>query len=422
MSPVFPFALEPFRSISESNTAPPSPALSIAELTPGDFPSPVSQINTAYVWDLCIIPSVPARCSIFAAQWRDETSHPFKTPAARINDESISPRTLSNGQKAICSSPVPPPLPPRPIPRRPKRSPLLTSKFSWGSTPTISPSINSPFSFRFTGPIYTFESVAEEVRSQAGSVSLTPSHSDRISIGSEENSLEFENRPWWENIAPVSAPPSPTLSVHSFSGFSATFASPTTSAFDSPCLSPTFTPFTFLESRDVRNIFWTSANPESAAEYASIFGISVDQDPFAWIRYPIAGPHDLCTYSDDEEDSDDESAHYDWDARAARNPTAGDIFDPFVEVDDVLALYCDDEDDPDGFSFEEYSDDGSDLSFDADEYSGVTENAGVADTAEVQRARFIESFAGEWKASVVKEVCVEDVRVGSIDAILSGIF
>ncbi|KAI4733377.1 hypothetical protein E4T50_16070 [Aureobasidium sp. EXF-12298] len=408
LSPVSPFAPEPFSPISESSTAPPSPTLSIAELTPGHFPSPASPLTTEYIWDLCIIPSVPDNPSIFASQWRGETSSPFSAPATKINDEAISPSTLPNGKKAICSSPAPPPLPPRPIPRRPKRSPLLTSKFSWGSTPTTSPSLRSPLSFRFTGNIYTFESVAEEVRSQAGSLSLASSHTPK----SDDQPLKFDNKPWWENIPPVSTPPSPTLSVHSFSGFSEAFGSPTTSEFS---FSPSSLHSTSqcLNSRDTRNIYWTSINPQTAAEYLSIFGTSVFEDPFAWIRYPIPGPHDLGYFSED--DDDDESAGYDWDAH---NPTAGDVFDRFSEVDDVLALYCDDSDSAD----EGYSDDTSYLSVDADEYSGVTENAGIADTAETLRARFVESYLVGPVVNDVKEVCVEDVSVGSIDLILSSIF
>ena len=136
----------------------------------------------------------------------------------------------------------------------------------------------------------------------------------------------------------------------------------------------------------------------------------------------MPGPHALCDYDDDEEDDDDdESAHYDWDARGVRNPTAGDVFDPFAEVDELLALYCDDEDDS-LISFDSLSDDASYLSFDADEYSGITADAGIADTAEMQRARYVESFLVGSVVSAVKEVCVEDVSVGSLDAILSGIF
>ena len=252
------------------------------------------------------------------------------------------------------------------------------------------------------------------MNSQAASVSLASS------IGSGKALLKFENKPWRENIAPVSAPPSPTLSLHSFSGFSEAFASPTTSAFDSPCSSsPTYPPFTFLGSRDVRNIYWTCATPSTAAEYFSIFGTLPSEDAYAWIRYPVPGPHALCDYDDDDDD-DEESAHYDWDARG-RNPTATDIFDPFSEVDELLALYYDDSDDTSLISFDSLSDDTSYLSFDADEYSGITANAGIADTAEMQRARYVESFFVGSVVSAVKEVCVEDVSVGSLDAILSGI-
>jgi hypothetical protein len=410
-SPVSPLAFEPFSPTSESSTVPPSPALSIAELTPGDFPPLATSLDTAYVWDLCIIPSVPAKSSIFAPQWRDDTFSPFNLPATKIDDEAVSPATLFDGKKAIYSTPALPPLPPRPIPRRPKRSPLLTSKFSWGSTPTNSPSLKSPLSFRFTGQIHTFESVAEQVKSRAGSLSLASPHHSPVSsptLESDEQPSKFENRPWWENIAPVSAPPSPTLSVHSFSGFSDAFASPTISEF-SFLPSPLHSPSTLTPTIDTRNIYWTSITPQTAGEYLSIFGASVFEDPFAWIRYPIPGPHDSCP-SDDEDD--DETAGYDWDAH---NPTAGDIFDPFSEVDEVLALYCDFED---VYSFDSDYDSSFDVSLNVDEYSGIEDDA-VAATAETFRARYVSFFLA---SSAVKEVCVEDPKIRSLDLMLSSIF
>jgi hypothetical protein len=239
------------------------------------------------------------------------------------------------------------------------------------------------------------------VRSRAGSLSLASSH------GSTVSSLKFDNKPWWENIAPVSAPPSPTLSVHSFSGFSETFGSPTTSefSFSGSSISPSLT----AGLVDTRNICWTSVNYQTAGEYLSIFGISVFEDPFAWIRYPIPGPHDLGYISGDDDD-DDESAGYDWDNH---NPTAGDIFDPFSEVDDVLALYCDSD---------SYSDDDSSFSFDVDEYSGVSDDVDIATTAEGLRARYVSSYLVESVVSTVKEVCVEDERIASLDLIISSIF
>jgi hypothetical protein len=241
------------------------------------------------------------------------------------------------------------------------------------------------------------------VKSRAGSLSLVSSH-DGIVF-----SLKFENKPWWENIAPVSAPPSPTVSFHSFSGFSETFASPTASEFSFSCPSPSIA----AGSIDVRHVCWTSVNPQTAGEYLSIFGTSVFEDPFAWIRYPIPGPHDLGYFSDD--DHDDESAGYDWDNH---NPTAGDIFDPFSEVDDVLALYCDSED----VSFDSFSDDTSSLSFDADEYSGVSDDVDIATTAESLRARYVSSYLVESAVAGVKEVCIEDEKIGSLDLIISSIF
>jgi hypothetical protein len=276
--------------------------------------------------------------------------------------------------------------------------------------------LKSPLSFRFTGQIYTFESVAEEVRGRAGSLSLASSNYSPVSSLSPESGeqpLKFENRPWWENIAPVSAPSSPTLSVHSFRGFSDAFGSPTTSEF-SFLPSPLHSSSTFTNTVNTRNTFWTSINPQTAAQYLSIFGTSVFEDPFAWIRYPIPGPHDLCP-SDDEDD--DETAGSDWDSH---NPTAGNVFDPFSEVDDLLALYCDSED---VYSFDSDYDSSFeasfDVSFDVDDYSGVEDDAGVATTAETSRARYVSSFL---VISAVKEVCVEDPKIGSLDLILSSIF
>jgi hypothetical protein len=243
------------------------------------------------------------------------------------------------------------------------------------------------------------------VRSRAGSLSLASSHESIVS------SLKFENKPWWENIAPASASPSPTLSVHFFSGFSETFGSPSTSEFSFSCPSP----FIAAGSVDTRNVCWTSVNPQTAGEYLSIFGVSVFEDPFAWIRYPIPGPHDLGYFSDDDDDDDDEFAGYDWNNH---NPTAGDVFDPFSEFDDVLALYCDSED----VSFDYSSNDISSLSFDIDEYSGVIDDAGDAVTVEISRARYVSFFLVESIVSTVKEICVEDERIASLDLIISSIF
>lgn len=185
----------------------------------------------------------------------------------------------------------------------------------------------SPDSFRFTGPIYTFETVAEEVKSRAGSLSFASSDSVSIhTLDAEEMPLKFENKPWWENIPEVSPLPSPTLSVHSFSDFSGIHASLTVPEFAFPAPSPPYSPSvcSFTDEVDIRNVYWTAVTPQTAAEYLAVFGISVFEDEFAWIRYPVSGPHDLCYYSDDEDDND--TAGYGWDNR---NPTALDTSDPF---------------------------------------------------------------------------------------------
>ncbi|KAK6005893.1 hypothetical protein QM012_007535 [Aureobasidium pullulans] len=398
LSPISPLALEPFSPTDESSAAPASPTLSIAELTPRDFPSPATPLNTAFLWDLCIIPTIPADFSVFAPNWRDDTSHPFDVSAQKIDDEAISPTTLPNGKKAIRSSPALPPLLPRPISRRPKRSPLLTSKFSWGSTPTTSPSVASPNSLRFNGPIYTFETVTEEVKSKAGSLYFVSSDSVSIhTLSVEVSPLIFENKPWWENIPDISPLPSPVL----ISGFSGVHGSPTPS---SPSVSPT------TGEIDIRNVYWTSVTPQTAAEYLAIFGVSVFEDEFAWIRYPIPGPHDLC-YSDNE--NDDETAGYDWDHY---NPTAFDTSDPFSDVDDVFALYAD------SLSSSSSLSSSASWSFEADDYSGLTDSECIAMTAETARASYISSFLSDLAVAVVKEVCVEDREIGSLDLVISSIF
>jgi len=275
----------------------------------------------------------------------------------------------------------------------------------------------SPDSFRFTGPIYTFETVAEEVKSRAGSLSFASSDSVSIhTLGIEEMPLKFENKPWWENIPEVSPVPSPTLSVHSFSGFSGVHASPTFPEFAFPAPSPPYSPSisSFTDEIDIRNVYWTAVTPQTAAEYLAIFGISVFEDEFAWIRYPIPGPHDLCYSSDDEDD--DDTAGYDWDNN---NPTALDTSDPFGEVDGVFALYADSVSSSYLSSFA--SDDDEEWSFEADEYSGVEDSVGFAVMAGAARAVYVSSFLGNSAVSGVKEGCVEG-QIGSIDMIVASMF
>lgn len=416
LSPISPFALDSFSPTYESSAAPTSSALSIAELTADDFPSPATPLETAFIWGLCVIPSIAANFSAFAPTWCDETSHPFNISATKLDDEAVSPTTLPNGEKATRSAAPPPPLPPRPVPRRHKRSPLLTSKFSWGSTPTTSPSMVSPDSFHFAGPIYTIDTVAEEVKSEAGSLSFASSDSVSVhTLDVEQLPLKFENKPWWENIPDVSPLPSPTLSVHSFSGFSGIHGSPTIPDFAFSALPSLYSPSVSspIDEIDIRNVYWTSVTPQTAAEYLAIFGISVFEDEFAWIRYPVLGPHDLCPPSDDEDD--DETAGYDWDNY---NPTAFNISDPFSEVDDVFALYAD------SISSSYFSPSTSSVSwsFDADEYSGIIDGVGVAVTAEAARASYISSFLGREAVAGVKEVCIEDRAVASLDLVISSIF
>ncbi|KAH0351693.1 hypothetical protein KCU83_g4063, partial [Aureobasidium melanogenum] len=412
LSPVSSFALEPPSPTDESSAALTSPTLSIAELTSSDFPSPII-LNTAFTWDVCVIPTIPANFSVFAPIWHDDAYHPFDSPATKLDDEAVSPTSLPNGEKAVRSSPA---LPSRPITRRPKRSPLLTSKFSWGSTPTTSLSVASPDSFRFTGPIYTFETVAEEVKSRAGSLSFASSDSVSIhTLDAEELPLKFENKPWWENIPEVSPLPSPTLSVHSFSGFSGVHGSPTVPGFTFAALSPAYSAdvSSLTNDIDIRDFYWTAVTPQTAAEYLAIFGISVFEDEFAWIRYPIPGPHDLYPDSEDEDDDDDETAGYDWDNH---NPTAIDSTDPFSEVDDVFALYTD------SISFSYLSSFASCRSWSFEVYPGVTDSGCVAVTAETARASYISSFLSNSAISSIKEVCVEDREIGSLDLVISSMF
>lgn len=61
-------------------------------------------------------------------------------------------------------------------------------------------------------------------------------------------------------------------------------------------------------------------------------------------------------------------------------------------------------------------------SFEADEYSGVEDSVGFAVMAEAARARYVSSFLGNSAISDVKEGCVEDGQIGSIDMIVASIF
>ncbi|KAI5198598.1 hypothetical protein E4T39_06691 [Aureobasidium subglaciale] len=179
LSPVSP--ISPLASLcptSEYSTAPPSPALSITELTAGDFPSPATPITGLYVWDVCVIPSVRADFSVFAPYWRVDASKPFSFPSQVIKEEEISP----------CTSLDAPALPPRPekrtSPKRPERSPGMKRAFSWNT-------VNSAIAK--AGPC-----------SGAAAVVV-----DTIAGAEKKPSMLFTNTPWWTSIPPVSPPDSP---------------------------------------------------------------------------------------------------------------------------------------------------------------------------------------------------------------------
>lgn len=237
-------------------------------------------------------------------------------------------------------------------------------------------------------------------------------------LGTEGMPLKFENKPWWENIPEVSPLPSPTLSVHSFGGFSGVHGSPNGSEFDLVALSHDDTDESDESDEiDISNIYWTEVTPQTATEYTAIFGTSVFEDEFAWIRYPIPGPHDLCPSPSFS--SNDETAGYDWDKH---NPTAFDSTDPFSEVDDVFESYADSVSSSYLSSFASSSSSSAGWSFEVDGYSGVEESVGVAETAEVARARYISSFLSRSAVAGVKEICTEDRQIASLDLIVASVF
>ncbi|KAI5265038.1 hypothetical protein E4T47_08635 [Aureobasidium subglaciale] len=377
LSPVSPISpLAPFSPASEYSTAPPSPVLSISELTPGDFPSPATPITDAYVWDICVIPSVRANISVFTPYWRTDASKPFSFTSQVVKEEEIGPLT----------SPDAPALPPRPKrtpPKRPERSPGMKKAFSWNT--------------------------AKSAIVKAGPYSGA---TDTVAGGEKKTSLIFTNIPWWDNIPPVSPPDSPAVSMVSFSGFSGHHRFPDLgppNSSSSPSFSYRQTPSCFYrKSRYItapakpagsfRNIYWASDTPQNAAEYAAFFGQSVQEDEFAWIRYPVSGPHDLCRFDNDEDsvydedesfwssddDGDDESAHYtNW----HDNPTALDLSDPFAEVDA-------------GYAASVLSDDSSIRS---SPYSGTAQSEGVAMTAEIMRASYPSSYLTRSAIAGIKE-------------------
>ncbi|KAI5247083.1 hypothetical protein E4T42_06059 [Aureobasidium subglaciale] len=385
--------LPPFSPASEYSTAPPSPVLSISELTPGDFPSPATPITDGHVWELCVIPSVRANPSVFTPYWRTDASKPFSFTSQVIKEEEIGPLTSPD-------APVLPPCPKRTPPKRPERSPGMKKAFSWNT--------------------------AKSAIAKAGPCSGA---TDAVAGAEKKPSLIFTNTPWWDNIPPVSPPDSPAVTMVSFSGFSGNHRLPDLGSPPNSSSSPSFsyrqTPSCFYrKSRYItpptkpagsfRNIYWTSDTLKNAAEYAALFGQSVQEDEFAWIRYPVSGPHHLCRFDDedsvydedesfwsDDDDGHDESAHYtNW----HDNPTALDLSDPFAEVDA-------------GYSASVLPDDSSIRS---SSYSGTAQRKGLAMTAEVMRASYISSYLTRSAIAGIKEVCIEDPRMMSLDAVIQG--
>ncbi|THW21273.1 hypothetical protein D6D23_06522 [Aureobasidium pullulans] len=417
LSPITPYnpTSPPWSPSSEYSTDSATSDLSIAELTAGDFPSPSSPYVSEFVWDICVIPSVPCKTSVFAAQWRSDSTCPFTLPAKNGPCErSISPSTLSNGRKAVCSAAaetVAPPLPPRPTavrgpaPKRPLRSPLLAEKMSWA------------------GPRLSFD---------AGAGASISSASDSVSahtIAADQRPLP-SNAPWWSTIP---------AHTYSHSSLSTTSTSVNSSIRKTPSVfyrksQPTTTPSPATQTinqAEARFLYWDSPSTSAAAEYATIFGIPVDQDDFAWIRYPVPGPHALHCYDDedvwqsvyDEDDTLDQSAGYgNW---HDVNPTAIDASDPFADFDGAFgggAVSAQSSLFQSNSACSVTSTIPEDVSIHSSSYSGVTTSIRYATTLEAMRASYISGYLSRSAVSAVKEVCTPAYNMSSIDAVVGGMF
>lgn len=417
LSPITPYnpTSPPWSPSSEYSTDSATSDLSIAELTAGDFPSPSSPYVSEFVWDICVIPSVPCKTSVFAAQWRSDSTCPFTLPAQNGPCErSISPSTLSDGRKAVSSAAaetVAPPLPPRPTavrgpaPKRPLRSPLLAEKMSWA------------------GPRLSFD---------AGAGASISSASDSVSahtLAADQRPLP-SNSPWWSTIP---------AHTYSHSSLSTTSTSVNSSIRKTPSVfyrksQPTTTPSPATQTinqAEARFLYWDSPSTSAAAEYATVFGIPVDQDDFAWIRYPVPGPHALHCYDDeddwqsvyDEDDTLDQSAGYgNW---HDVNPTAIDASDPFADFDGAFggafasaqsSLF------QSNSAYSVTSTISEDVSIRSSSYSGVTTSIRYATTLEAMRASYISGYLSRSAVSAIKEVCTPAYNMGSIDAVVGGMF
>jgi hypothetical protein len=275
----------------------------------------------------------------------------------------------------------------------------------------------------WAGPRLSFDAGAgASISSASDSVSAHTLTADQRPLPS--------NAPWWSTI------PAHTYSHSSLS----TTTTPDSSIRKTPSVfyrksQPTTNPSPAAQTinqAEARFLYWDSPSTSAAAEYATIFGIPVDQDDFAWIRYPIPGPHALHCYDDeddwqsvyDEDDTLDQSAGYgDW---HDINPTAGDSSDPFADFDGAFGAAASASAQSSLFrsnsAYSVTSTISEDVSVHSSSYSGITTSIRYATTLEVMRASYISGYLSRSAVSAVKEVCTPAYNMGSIDAVVGGMF
>jgi len=265
----------------------------------------------------------------------------------------------------------------------------------------------------------------------AGAGASSSSASDSVSahtLAAGQRPLP-SNAPWWS-----------TIPAHTYSHSSLfTTTTPDSSIRKTPSvfyrksqITTTPSPATqTINQAEARFLYWDSPSTSAAAEYATIFGIPVDQDDFAWIRYPIPGPHALHCYDDeddwesvyDEDDTLDQSAGYgNW---HDINPTAADSSDPFANFDGAFggafasaqsSLFRSNS------TYSVTSTISEDESIRSSSHSGNVNSVRYATTLEVMRASYISGYLSRSAVREVKEVCTPAYNMASIDAVVGGMF
>lgn len=459
LSPVSPLELDPWSASTAYTTAPPSPALTVSELKPGDFPSPSSPYTSFPSTDVMVeLPWVAGNFSMFGRQWvdADDTVNVFDVPSSRSvqsenEHECVSPGTkesgLWDGNMVWYDAPSSPITGSAPATRRPvlKKVPapislqaqtrVVCSHMSWSSSPAYTPGTcstllipHTPMTARHNSMVLTstpvpfsqflrdcadtpvdynpgFQTFGFSADSDSSDDSIEPSHEMPVSCPTSAAVVKF---------IPVRPTPVPSKSIPHRPARPSTISFPSnpSSPFCSQTTLPSFLPtppIYYISGGSTQTLCWYTDTPEHRAQYKAIFGASVDEDEFAWIRYPVAGPASWWDFSedDDEDDSDFEP-------------------DPFADFDGVVAHPNVPAEETDPFADFDGTDDCESIA--SSDYSGTTDCVFVAEQVDMRatRAIFIVGVGKIQSPKVVDEASVKefvkDKEMASIAEVLSGFF